>query len=171
MLIHLMCILWGVKYGVYFDSDSQQAAGRPDRPHGSRNKMSGREDDDDDDKLPGGRAKVKRRRVSIICVLNVKNFWATFNEERVCSSIFSCRQTSLCFCSTSALYHLTNTVGVVFCENWSLVWVSSESDGLLYVLVVENPDHRLFKDLNILPSGQIQVSENLLQKKQYPQTQ
>ncbi|XP_037644358.1 trimethylguanosine synthase [Sebastes umbrosus] len=41
-------------------TDSQQAAGRPDRPHGSRNKMSGREDDDDDDKLPGGRAKVKR---------------------------------------------------------------------------------------------------------------
>lgn len=47
-----------------FDSDSQQAAGSPDKQHGSKNKMSSREEDDndDDDKLPrGGHAKVKRR--------------------------------------------------------------------------------------------------------------
>nr|XP_033507275.1 trimethylguanosine synthase isoform X2 [Epinephelus lanceolatus] len=42
-------------------TDSQQAAGSPDRQHGSRNYMPDREDDDDDDKPPGGGlAKIKR---------------------------------------------------------------------------------------------------------------
>ncbi|GAA6231450.1 trimethylguanosine synthase [Lates japonicus] len=43
-------------------TDSQQAAGSPDKQHGSRNKMSSREDDNDDDDKPprGGHAKVKR---------------------------------------------------------------------------------------------------------------
>nr|XP_046264693.1 trimethylguanosine synthase isoform X2 [Scatophagus argus] len=42
-------------------TDSQRAAGSPDRPSGFMNKMSEREDDDDSDKPPGGgHAKVKR---------------------------------------------------------------------------------------------------------------
>lgn len=59
-----MCIWceFAGKYLVYFDSDSQQAAGSPVGQYGSRNKMSDREDENDDDKpRGGGHAKVKRR--------------------------------------------------------------------------------------------------------------
>uniref|UniRef100_A0A8C9XNN5 Trimethylguanosine synthase n=1 Tax=Sander lucioperca TaxID=283035 RepID=A0A8C9XNN5_SANLU len=54
--------------------NSQQRSSSSNRQYGSRNKMPNREYDDDDDKPPeGGHAKVKRRCICTLCVLNEEN--------------------------------------------------------------------------------------------------